>query len=85
MMISPITKQTDDPDQPACGRIQGNQSGIRLGIGPVVLRRGHRSVGTALWRFPITLSERGAHRGVVPIRAVASMGAPGVRRATMHG
>ena len=38
-MTSPITKQTIDQISRPAGRIQGNQSGIKLGIGPVVLRR----------------------------------------------
>src|SRR5690242_1907752 len=62
-MIKPITNSAIDQINRPAGRIHGNQSGIRLGIGPVVLRE-HRG-RNGVWRFPITLSERGAHRGVV--------------------
>src|SRR5437763_394205 len=37
-MISPIANRTTDQISRPAGRIHGNQSGIRLGIGPVVLR-----------------------------------------------
>jgi hypothetical protein len=69
MMISPIRKKTIDQISRPAGRIQGNQSGIKLGIGPVVLREAY-DVGESAERFPITLSEGGAHRGVVPINSI---------------
>jgi hypothetical protein len=39
---NPMAISTNDQINRPAGRIQGNQSGIRLGIGPVVLLAGHR-------------------------------------------
>ena len=74
--------RSDQIRRPA-GRIQGNQSGIRLGIGPVVLRAKQQGWTEAANRFPITLSDERAHRGVVG-DAVAVHDRVRFGRATMH-
>ena len=41
-MISPMIKRLTPQISRPAGRIHGNQSGIRLGIGPVVLREAQK-------------------------------------------
>src|SRR5262249_39240503 len=79
MMAIPIRNRTIDQISRPAGRIQGNQSGIKLGIGPVVLREATTTAGAPIGFLSRYLRE------VLIVVSCRSMGAPGVRRATMPG
>src|SRR4051794_3965944 len=91
-ITSPIKNNPTDQISRPAGCIHGNQSGITLGIGPVVLREASgwaRGAVGFLSRYLSVVQIVGSWRrlfvaGFARGRS-ASVGPRGVRRATMHG